>query len=108
MGDAHSCGRGQDGRVIEPPIPLLWAKLRPPMLTWQTIPRARLIDQLALADAPLTAIVAPAGYGKTTAAVQLAHRRSHRIAWVSLEPSDSDPARFWTCLLYTSPSPRDS
>ncbi len=96
MGDAHSCGRGQDGGVIEPPIPLLWAKLRPPMLTGQTIPRARLIDQLALADAPLTAIVAPAGYGKTTAAVQLAHRRSHRIAWVSLEPSDSDPARFWT------------
>lgn len=82
--------------MLEPPIPLLWAKLRPPMLTGQTILRERVLVELDRAEAALTAIVAPAGYGKTTAAVQLVERIGAPVAWVSLEPADSDPARFWT------------
>jgi len=82
--------------VIEPPIPLVWAKLRPPRLPAQAVPRQELIEDLARSGAALTAIVAPAGYGKTTTAVQLAEHLGDSYAWVSLEVGDDDPARFWT------------
>jgi len=61
--------------VTGPLLPLVWAKLQPPMLPHQTVERAVLIDQLtSITDPALTAIVAPAGYGKTTTAVQLCER----------------------------------
>ena len=87
---------GHDGPVITPPIPLIWAKLRPPVLPDHVVSRDRLIDELSSPQAALTAIVAPPGYGKTTAAVQLASRLDAPVAWVTLEPADNDPARFWT------------
>lgn len=82
--------------MIEPPIPLLWAKLRPPRLRADTVVRAELLDRLHQEAAALTAVVAPAGYGKTTVAVQLAGRRGGDVAWLSLEPADDDPVRFLT------------
>lgn len=67
------------------------------MLPHQTVERAVLIDQLtSITDPALTAIVAPAGYGKTTTAVQLCERLGGPMAWIALEASDNDPARFWT------------
>jgi len=61
--------------------------------------RSRLIPQLEAAlTRPLTVIAAPAGFGKTTL---LAAWRStpdgarHPLAWVSLDATDNDPARFW-------------
>ena len=96
MGDEDTCDGGQHREVIEPPIPLVWAKLRPPRLPARAVPRQRLIEELAGAGAALTAIVAPPGYGKTTTAVQLAEYLGDSFAWVSLEVGDDDPARFWT------------
>ena len=96
MGDEDTCGGGHDRRVIETPIPLVWAKLRPPRLPAQAVPRQNLIEDLARSGAALTAIVAPPGYGKTTTAVQLAEYLGDSFAWVSLEVGDDDPARFWT------------
>jgi LuxR family maltose regulon positive regulatory protein len=45
--------------------------------------------------------VAPAGWGKTTLLSQWANDPDEvrRIAWVSLDPSDDEPTRFWTYLL---------
>ena len=42
----------------------------------------------------LTAIIAPAGYGKSTLA-QWVHGANERCAWVSLDERDNDPVRFW-------------
>lgn len=58
----------------------------------------RLLD--AGIDGPLTVIVAPAGYGKTVAATgRLAWDLDRTSAWVSLDASDDDPARFWTYIV---------
>jgi len=84
---------------------LLLAKLRPPRLPAQLIPRERLH---ALLDnglqRKLTLVTAPAGYGKTTLITQWVNdpARSAQlppVAWVSLEPEDNDPVRFWRYLL---------
>jgi LuxR family transcriptional regulator, maltose regulon positive regulatory protein len=50
----------------------------------------------------LTVVTAPAGWGKTTAVLEWRRRsaRSRRFAWLGLDADDSDPARFWTCLVY--------
>ena len=50
----------------------------------------------------LTLLSAPAGFGKTTLASTWVRSRSEEdapVAWVSLDESDNDPARFWSCLL---------
>jgi LuxR family transcriptional regulator, maltose regulon positive regulatory protein len=45
------------------------------------------------ADAPpVVAVVAPAGYGKTTLLAQWAEHRNHRVGWVSVDDRDNDPA----------------
>ncbi|MEM7338081.1 MAG: LuxR C-terminal-related transcriptional regulator [Actinomycetota bacterium] len=84
--------------MAAPPIPLIWAKLSPPILSDRSLARPELIDALARPGVALTAIVAPAGYGKTTAAVQVAQRLGAPTAWVALEPADDEPVRFWTYL----------
>ncbi|MEM8926100.1 MAG: hypothetical protein AAGD35_21550, partial [Actinomycetota bacterium] len=84
--------------VAAPPLPLLWAKLEPPRLGADVVERPHLIERLAADGAALTAIVAPAGYGKTTAAAQLAGRLGGTVAWLSLDAADHDPVRFWTYL----------
>ena len=86
--------------MIAPPIPLVWAKLEVPRLPDHAIDRPGLVERLAAPGAALAAIVAPAGYGKTTAAVQLTRHLAASdggaLAWLSLEPGDDEPVRFWT------------
>ncbi len=84
--------------MIEPPIPLVWAKLQPPRPPAGVIERGELVADLVRPRAALTAIVAPAGYGKTTLAAQLAGRLDADLAWLSLESADDDPVRFLTYL----------
>jgi len=96
MGEACGPLTGQPGGVSESPVPIVGAKLAPPLLAPRTLQRAALADCLQRVDtAALVAIVAPAGYGKTTAAVQLAQQATHPVAWLSLEPADDEPVRFW-------------
>jgi len=48
----------------------------------------------------LTLLSAPAGFGKTTLVSEWIATRGERqeanpVAWVSLDPGDNDPVRFW-------------
>lgn len=81
--------------MAAPPIPIVWAKLKAPRLAAGAVMRSELVDRLDR-DSALIAIVAPAGYGKTTAAVQLVTLQDRATAWISLERLDDDPVRFWT------------
>lgn len=97
MGEAPRSSAWHGALMTAPPVPLVWAKLQPPMSPARAIVRDHLIDELtASPDVVLTAIVAPAGYGKTTTAAQLVDRLGHPTAWLGLEPADGDPVRFWT------------
>ena len=75
------------------------SKLRPPAGRPGIVARTGLIDQLSSADNPgVLSVVAPAGYGKTTLLAQWAKRWHPRVAWVSADRRDNDPAVLMTYL----------
>ncbi len=89
----------------EMPVPaelaLREGKLRVPPPGDDTLHRERLtalIDQAA--DRPVTVITAPPGAGKTVAAAgwAAAGGRSRRVAWLTLDADDREPARFWASV----------
>ncbi len=57
--------------------------------------RSRLLARLdaVAGQAPVIVLAAPAGYGKTTTLRQWAAAGDRPLGWVSLDPSDDDPAR---------------
>jgi LuxR family transcriptional regulator, maltose regulon positive regulatory protein len=58
------------------------------------VPRERLVARLGAAgDVPLVLVVAPAGYGKTTALAEWAEQDDRAFAWIGLQPEDGEPAR---------------
>ncbi|HET9853014.1 MAG TPA: LuxR C-terminal-related transcriptional regulator [Candidatus Limnocylindrales bacterium] len=78
--------------------PLLETKFHRPLGHGPLVPRHRLRERFErAAAAPLTLVSAPAGFGKTTVMAQLAEGADDaRVAWLSLDASDSDPITFWT------------
>ena len=42
---------------------------------------------------PVALLVAPAGYGKTTALAEWAERDERPFAWIAIEEADNDPGR---------------
>ncbi len=48
---------------------------------------------------PLTLIVAPAGWGKSTLVANWLAHEQITAGWVSLDGGDDDPKRFWRYLL---------
>jgi LuxR family maltose regulon positive regulatory protein len=107
--------RGRTARVTRDPsgdIPghhwavsgtLVETKLRVPRGRATQVNRQRMADVLDRSrSARLTLVSAPPGFGKTTLIATWA--RSARaagaaVAWLSLDPADTDPARFWSYLL---------
>jgi len=78
---------------VSPSFELVESKLHPPPGRPGLVPRPALGEQLlALHDTPLVCVVAPAGYGKTTLVAQWAERKGRRVAWVSVDRHDNDPA----------------
>lgn len=62
--------------------------------------RPRLIDHLhARIDRQLVAIVAPAGYGKTSLLLDWAHDADFPVAWYTLDEFDNSPHTFLTYLI---------
>lgn len=78
------------------------AKVTPPAAPHNEVPRATLCSKIADAGPlPLLLVSAPAGFGKTNAMTQLCERfaaRGNRIAWLTLDRANNDPARFLACL----------
>ena len=74
------------------PFELLEAKLRGPIPRRATVPRAELVHRLTGSrEAPIVAVFAGPGYGKTTLMAQWAHADERSFAWVSLDKRDNDP-----------------
>ncbi len=75
--------------------PILKTKLYIPKQKADIVPRPNLLEQLNTGiDKKLTLLSTPAGYGKTTVLVQWLSCINHKVAWLSLDTSDSDKQRF--------------
>ncbi|HEY5004741.1 MAG TPA: LuxR C-terminal-related transcriptional regulator [Ktedonobacteraceae bacterium] len=81
----------------------LITKLLSPVLTQGMQTRTRLLTLLQGGlSHPLVLVSAPAGSGKTTLLAQWVQSLADEqiaAAWVSLDPSDNEPSRFWNVLL---------
>ncbi|MES0361801.1 MAG: LuxR C-terminal-related transcriptional regulator [Anaerolineales bacterium] len=89
---------------------ILVTKLFIPPTRPELVPRPRLIERLDRGvHRKLTLISAPAGFGKTTLVTdwldklkgeaEKQNQTENRIAWLSLDEGDNDPARFLTYLI---------
>jgi LuxR family transcriptional regulator, maltose regulon positive regulatory protein len=75
-------------------------KLFRPSLRQQSVERKRLHDLLREGRTlPLTLVVAPAGWGKSTIVADWLSHDGVTAGWVSLDGGDNDPKRFWRYLL---------
>jgi len=80
--------------------PLLATKLHPPRPRSQFVSRSRLTLLLHQGmERALTLISAPAGFGKTTLLAQWLAEGETPSAWLSLEPEDNEPIRFFSSVL---------
>ena len=83
--------------------PLIATKLYVPRLRRGLVARPRLLERLRRGEeSRLTLVSAPAGFGKTTLLAEwLGETPSEyrSVAWLSLDPSDSDPSSFWTYVV---------
>jgi LuxR family transcriptional regulator, maltose regulon positive regulatory protein len=75
---------------------LLATKLHVPGTRPGFVPRPRLADRLEEGlDRKVVLVSAPAGSGKTALLADWAQHNRRPVAWLSLDPGDNDPARFW-------------
>jgi LuxR family maltose regulon positive regulatory protein len=79
-------------------VPLLQTKLHIPPLREDRVSRPRLVarlDEGLRRGHKLALLSAPAGSGKTTLLSEWIGAGGHRGAWLSLDETDNEPARFW-------------
>lgn len=67
------------------------SKLRPPRVRHSEVSREGLLDRISVRSAEILAVQAPAGYGKSTLAIQWASATKRPVAWVTVDASDNDP-----------------
>ena len=92
---------GTDATDVERPGGVLLRSSRPELLAPSV--RRALVDRPAIMDerstvsdtTSLALVVAPAGYGKTTAVREWCASIDAALAWVTLEEGDNDPAQMW-------------
>jgi LuxR family maltose regulon positive regulatory protein len=81
---------------------LLATKLHRPAPPARRVSRPHLLSRLAdglAAGHRLTLVSAPAGFGKTSCVAEWLAGADAAVAWLSLDPADDDPARFFAYLL---------
>jgi len=85
------------------PQALVTTKLRAPRTRPKLVARPRLREILSAGEGrPLTLVSAPAGFGKTTLLSEWSEdlaEDGRSVAWLSLDGSDNDPARFLAYLV---------
>jgi LuxR family maltose regulon positive regulatory protein len=92
---AEKVAQARDIETVGPPFELLMSKLTAPRLRSEAVGRPAVIERLrAASGAPVVAVIAPAGYGKTTLLAEWAQRNGQAFAWVSLDEQDNDPKVF--------------
>src|SRR5664279_4729664 len=83
--------------------PMIATKLYVPKLRRGLVARPRLLERLRRGEeSRLTLVSAPAGFGKTTLLAEWLGEtpgEDRSVAWLSLDPSDSDPSSFWTYVV---------
>src|SRR5512143_1661730 len=80
--------------------PLIRTKLRLPFTRPELVSRPRLQEQIAQGlRGPLTLIIAPAGFGKTTLVASCVATCGMPIAWLSLDKDDNQAERFLNYLV---------
>ena len=77
---------------------LLDAKFSVPRPRPGAVSRAKLIEAARSGDCRVVAVTAPAGYGKSTFLAEWARAEDRRVAWVSLDRFDDDPAMLLVLL----------
>jgi LuxR family maltose regulon positive regulatory protein len=91
--DATERYRGPDTVVLE-------TKLTPPRVRPEHVSRRALLASLRVGSTrKLTLIAAPPGFGKSTLLAEWAATQAEvAVAWLSLDETDNDPARFFAYL----------
>jgi LuxR family maltose regulon positive regulatory protein len=84
--------------AVQPDRALLEAKLAIPEPHPGGVSRADLIGVARGSERRVVGVSAPAGYGKSTLLAQWARSDDRRVAWVSLDRLDDDPAVLLTLL----------
>jgi LuxR family transcriptional regulator, maltose regulon positive regulatory protein len=80
---------------------IVQTKLYIPAVPHSHVARLRLLVQLESAlHTRLTLTTAPAGSGKTTLVSSWAREQADAVAWLGLDSTDNDPARFWSYVLH--------
>ena len=74
----------------------------------ERVRRPRLVRALQRTSAPLIAVVAPAGYGKTTLLCEWAERDRRPFAWVAADEGDNAPGRLAEKLAGAAPPEGES
>lgn len=86
-------------RQHDVPVEIVESKLYRPAVRPGVVPRPGLLARLrAGRDAPTVAIVAPAGFGKTTLLALWAQEDERPIAWLTVDQHDNDPIVLLTHL----------
>jgi LuxR family transcriptional regulator, maltose regulon positive regulatory protein len=84
---------------LQLPLGLPESKFERPAPRPGITPRLRVLGAIeAAGPVPVVAVVAPAGYGKSTLLAQWAATKDPDSAWVSCDEGDNDPAVLMTCL----------
>ncbi len=79
---------------------ILSTKLHIPYARSTLVQRPSLMQNLQKGmEAKLTLVMAPAGYGKTTALSEWVKQNNARNVWISLDKQDNDFVRFWSYVI---------
>jgi LuxR family maltose regulon positive regulatory protein len=101
---------GVSGCFYTQRVAVLGTKLHLPAARPNLVPRQRLTDRMSGGLPRVVLVSAPAGFGKTTLLTQWLHRSGaadQRVAWVSLDEADNDPARLLEHVVAALASARD-
>jgi LuxR family maltose regulon positive regulatory protein len=77
------------------------ARFRVPELPPAVVERPRLIEPFRSGSAPIAVVVGSPGAGKTAVLTEWVAGLTGPVAWLSCDPTDIDPVRFWAALAMT-------